>query len=525
VSPSSLKQALEIAIEHHTHGSLAEAEAGYRKLLEVQPDQVDALHLLGVIHLQRGDLVAAEALIRGAIAIDASLAVFHNNLGAVLRGMGRMDEAADAFRAAVTLAPEYAEAHSNLGTAMLALGDFERSLEAFRRSLVLNPRNPQAHCNLGAALLEYGRLEEAAACFNAALEIDPGYSAAFHYLSLTRASSAVPQDEIALAERTLAEGEPGIDQRIHLHFALGRMLDQEERFEEAFHHIAEANRLQRGRTVYDPARHEQLIDRTIDLFTPAFFESFRELGCDSELPVFIVGMPRSGTTLVEQILASHDQVFGAGELGYFQQLEAALSGILASAAPYPTCSGALGAAEIDALARGYLSLLRSLPGARHAHRVTDKMPDNFLHLGLIAMLFPRARIIHCRRDPLDTCLSIYFQKFTGDYPYAYDLSEIGRYYLAYRRLMAHWKAVLPIPVLEVDYEALVADQEGVSRQLVAFCGLEWRERCLRFFQTERSVKTASSAQVRRPLYAGSVGRWRHYEAHLEALAGLRQTPA
>ena len=227
------------------------------------------------------------------------------------------------------------------------------------------------------------------------------------------------------------------------------------------------------------------------------------------------GMPRSGTTLIEQIMASHPQVHGAGELNLIHRMASEFPSLLGSATPYPQCIAQATAQKLERIAQTYLGELQKRGGK--ASRVTDKAPINFLHLGLIDLLFPGARVIHCARDPLDTCLSCYFQPFSGEYSFTYDLGHLGAYYRLYENLMVHWRQILRVPVFEVRYEELVADQERMIRALIEFCGLPWDDRCLKFYETERTVATASFDQVRKPIYAGSVGRWRRYEAYLEPL--------
>jgi len=253
----------------------------------------------------------------------------------------------------------------------------------------------------------------------------------------------------------------------------------------------------------------------IATFGAEFFARTDRAGSQSELPVFIVGMPRSGTTLVEQILASHPMVHGAGELDYMRRIMQTLPERLGVQRPIPECAANIDTALAERIAEEHLQHLREHSAS--ALRITDKTPSNFLRLGLIALLFPKARIIHCQRDPLDTCLSCYFLRFGQGQAFAYDLDDLGRYYRDCARLMEHWRRVLPSPLLEVPYEALVADQEGWSRRLIAFLGLDWDDRCLAFYRSERQVKTASVWQVRQPVYASSIGRWRRYAKHLGPL--------
>ncbi|HWY86754.1 MAG TPA: sulfotransferase, partial [Gemmataceae bacterium] len=306
-------------------------------------------------------------------------------------------------------------------------------------------------------------------------------------------------------------------ERSHFNFAVAMMLNQQGSHDEAFHYYQQANDLrkhlnQQQNNVFDAGRHDSWVDLIIATHDRAYFEQVRDWGTDTELPVFIVGMPRTGSTLVEQILTSHPRVFGAGELIKIPRLIAKLAAqangelYAAPVAPNPRAAGDLAAA--------FLECLPSVPEG--SARVTIKNLDNYLHLGLIATLFPRARIIHCRRDAIDSCLACYFQNF-HDLIFAWSLEDIGACYRSYEKLMAHWSRVLPLACLDLCYEELVHDQEGVTRKLLDFCGLNWDERCLKFYNTRRVVRTASSLQVRKPISAHTIGRWTHYRDHLEPL--------
>jgi hypothetical protein len=303
-----------------------------------------------------------------------------------------------------------------------------------------------------------------------------------------------------------------------VHFTLAGHWERSADYDRAFVHYRQANDLKREcyrqrAMAFDQDKHKDLIDRLIAFFTPEFFQKTRHFGADTELPVFVVGMVRSGTSLVEQILASHPQASGAGELKDIDQLSLTLPERLGGAS-YPDCLAQLDPLTAKTVAYAYLLRLAHDSGA--AVRVVDKMPHNCLHLGLIAVLFPRARIIHCRRDPMDVCASAYFQNFKW-LPYAASMEDIAFYHRQYERLMAHWRRALPTPIHEVVYEEMVAHQEAVSRDLVRHCGLDWDDRCLAFYQSKRAVQTASKLQVRQPIYTRSVAGWKRFESHLQPL--------
>ena len=299
-----------------------------------------------------------------------------------------------------------------------------------------------------------------------------------------------------------------------LRYAASELLDKLGRYDEAFAQATGANVLRRP--PYDPAIHQQTFDRLIAYFTRERITALPRAEHRSQKPVFIVGMPRSGTSLVEQILASHPSIHGAGELDFINRVFAGtLSMLSATANDYPACLDRLTVDIANGMAEIYLRPLIALdPGAE---RITDKLPLNFLHLGLIALLLPDAHVIHCRRDPLDTCLSCYMTEFALANDFKYDLTHAGLFYRLYERLMEHWKSVLDIPILDVDYEQMIAEPEVQSRRLIEFVGLPWDEQCLRFHESKRAVITASTQQVREPIYNSSVQRWRHYEKFLGPL--------
>jgi hypothetical protein len=331
-----------------------------------------------------------------------------------------------------------------------------------------------------------------------------------HWLS----AADVARIEEALRRQTLP-----LRDRVNFHFALACLRDRAGDFDAAFRHCdlgnaAKRELFQRQGAAFQPEAHARFVDRLMAVFTPEYFQRTPSHGSPSDLPVFIVGMPRSGTTLVEQILASHPAVHGAGEIRHLQQFVAELPGRLGSAAPYPECLDHLDEETSRRLAEQYLEGLRQLGGDRA--RVTDKVPVNFHQLGLIVTLFPRAQILHCLRDSHDVCWSCYFQNFR-DVPFSCDLRVLGAYYRRYEELMAHWRKVLPVPILDVRYEELVRDLEKGCREILDFCRLPWDGACLSFHRTRRMVRTASNLQVRQPVYTGSVGYWRNYATHLDPL--------
>jgi tetratricopeptide (TPR) repeat protein len=412
--------------------------------------------------------------------------VAHNGLGWIRYEQGRLEEAQGHYREAIRLRPDLAVAHRNLGTVMEELGDFEAAEHCFRAALRHGPDHVAAEAHAHLATLLGGRLPEA---------------------------------DLADIRRRLADPNQSEGCRRAWHFALGRVLDARGDYAGAAEHLREANALcladwrRRGQE-YSAADHERFIDRMITICTPDFFERVRGFGSESERPVFIVGLPRSGTTLTEQVLASHPQVFGAGERLFSRESFEALPRVLNADAPAVECLGRLDRESARRLAARQLEKLEALDG--RAPRIATKTPENYLFLGLLAILFPRARFIHCRRDLRDVAVSCWMTHFRLIH-WSSDPDHIASRLLAYQRLMDHFRQVLPVPLLEVPYEETVADLEGVARRLVAWCGLEWEPACLAFHQARRPVRSASLAQVRQPLYTHAVARWKNYQ---QALAPL-----
>jgi tetratricopeptide (TPR) repeat protein len=475
------------------------------------------LHL-GATLREQGHLERAVLYLRHALRLSCDPAEVHCQLGLALTDQGRLEEAAAAYRESLRLRPDSVAALSHLGILLEELSQADEGHALLTRALQLGPADFQVHVHYGMSLVNQGRTEEAREHFLQALAIQPDCSAA-HFFLARDTPQHFTRPEVERIEGLLRRESLPLRDRINFHFTLARVHDRAGAFAEAFHHCDLGNACKRellglqGNT-FDSAAHAQYIDRLIAFFSRRYFQQVQSWGSDSDLPVFIVGMPRSGTSLVEQILASHPAVFGAGELRNLKQFAEELPAELSSQKDYPECLVRLDSAAAEQQARRYLQRLERLGGDKR--RVTDKMPMNFHHLGLIATLFPRAWVLHCRRDPRDVCWSCYFQNFR-EVHFACDLGILGAYYRQYERLMAHWREVLPVGIHEVDYEELVADPEQVSREVLAFCGLPWDEACLRFYETRRVVRTASNLQVRKPVYRTSVGYWRNYEPYLGPL--------
>ena len=438
---------------------------------------------------------------------------------------GRFAEAEALYREIVrdkSGSPEAVLAHFNLGLLLRERGMHEAAIAHYQEAIALAPDDALIHGHFGRFLGELGRIAEARAAFEKAVALAPRCPA--HYLNLVHCDRVAPDDpHVAAMEALALEQDAFTDQeRVDLEFALGKAYADIGQHARAFEHLIRGNARKRRMLVYDEAAVLGQLERTANVFDAKRLRQGRRFGNPSYQSIFIVGMPRSGTSLIEQILASHPKVFGAGELTLFQDVVTALRNEEPGSPPFPEMMLHLPRGKLRELGDRYLGALKPLaPGAR---RITDKMPVNFLYAGLIHLALPNARIIHVRRDPIDTCLSCFSIQFTGGGgEFCYDLGELGRFYHAYAELMAHWSTVLPAGVMiDVQYEELVANLERQTRRMLEHCGLEWDERCLAFTETRRPVRTASAAQVRRPIYQSSVGRWRPDPPLLQPLLdGLR----
>jgi tetratricopeptide (TPR) repeat protein len=490
----------------------------YEQALRLRPNFVVAHDLLGIALQHLGEWDRAVHCHRQAINLVPSLAPAHNNLGNALKGQGKWAEALEAFEQAHRLEPDRPEFAFNLGVTLHEQGNLDRAVGFYREALRLRPAYPDASNNLATAYKELGLLDDAITQFQETLKLQPDHALAYYNLGKFAAEGRYQfaPEELERVKGFMASERCTPPERSLYCFALATVLDKQGSYGEAFGYYRQANDLkkrilQEQNIVFDPSRHQALIDRIIAVHDDAYFKAVKGWGVGSDMPVFIVGMPRSGSTLVEQILASHPHVFGAGEIGDVPRFIIRLA-THAGPSLYET-PVLIDKAVAQARAADFLERLARL--GEGAARVTIKTLDNFLHLGLIATLLPTARIIHCRRDPLDVCLSCYFQNFQSDF--AWSLEDIGTYYRAYERLMDYWSEALPVHIHEVRYEELIHNQEAISRELLGYCGLDWDDRCLSFFKTRRVVQTASAVQVRKPVSAKAIGRWRHYRAHLGPL--------
>lgn len=559
-------------------GQFEEAISCNRRALEINPAFGAAHNNMGnaLLHLSRHD-DAAESY-RRALEIFPNFAETHNNLGSALRKLGQFEDAALNYRQAIALMPSVAEMHKNLGNTYKDLEQFDNAVASYRHALAIKPDAAEVHNNLGLVLQSSQEFEEIVACFHRAASVQPDFAEAYYNLAvalrhlyrdkaelncdralalnpdlvvamilaaefmidrgqfsqaeelLSRAITVEPNsteawsrlastrkmtrddtDWLAETQRLIAQDLPPTREAT-LRFATGKYFDDVKDFDQAFLNYQRANALLKQHEArYDRQAHTRIVEQTKRIYNKSWLNDNRRDVATNKPPVFIVGMPRSGTSLAEQILASHPSVFGAGEIAFWNAASELVDAKMSHAALRP--------AILHNLKHDYLQLLaRYSPDAL---RVVDKMPANFMSLGLIHAALPDAKIIHMQRNPIDTCLSIYFQFFNSKHPYSYDLEDLAHYFMEYQSLMEHWQATLPgAAILHVPYEGLIEDQEGWSRTMLDFVGLPWDERCLDFHQNMRTVATASNWQVRQKINKTSIERWRNYEKYIGPLRDL-----
>ncbi|WP_158285745.1 tetratricopeptide repeat-containing sulfotransferase family protein [Pseudohoeflea suaedae] len=544
---AELDQAAQRAAAFYQAGRARECEALCRQILAADDGHGEANLLVGILLIGAGRHEDALAFLRKSLSRNRKNPFAHANLGLALFEMGRPYEARESLQTAIRLQPNSPEALANLANLEASLGHIERAVALHQKALALQPGNPVLKSNLGGAFLRAGELEKASAVFRELLDANAADRNAAYGLGLaardrgdlTEAEAsfrkAMAGDAMhADAALQLAWMSDGLDtdeaarmreattedahERMVLDFAISKIAHDGGDYAEAARRLRAANTARRGELKYDPARVEADFEETMSVFDAGFFDKRRDFGHSEETPVFVLGMPRSGTSLVEQILASHPDVYGAGELTTLREIGGMARGAGPQASP-PQFAAALSKGASATLGRNYVRAVREME--KNARFIVDKLPGNFMLIGLIRLILPKARIIHCTRDPRETCLSIYRTYFSGDgLAFAYDLDELVHYYGLYARMMDHWHALFGDVIVEANHEKLLRDPEGEIRALLSACDLEFAPQCLDFHKTRRDVRTASSAQVRKPLYDPSKRGWRKYAEYLPELGAL-----
>ncbi len=514
LNPEYLDRLNQVGRMLEEKGRMDEAIAAYLSIIELRPNIAQAHLNLGQALDAAGYADDAVAAYRGAAKVNPGGVEIHARMASLLARLERFDEALAAQASAAAIAPDSVLTHETLGDIQMFRLNAAAAVESFQRALAIDPNSFSSCKHLGEALRSLGRFDEAAVCFRRLIDLRPDIPAGYSALA-TIGRLNPDQPEMRRILELLNQPNLPVENRVGIQFALGKTFDAADRFDEAFQYYSAANStIKRQRAAmgkfYDRESIHLQVDQIIDTFSSEFFQQRRDWGDASETPVFIVGMPRSGTTLVQQIAATYPGVYGAGETRAILDIARSLKGD-----DFKTDTLLLDPASIKNIARQHLHHLRAMhPEAKF---IIDKLPSNVYRLGLIALLFPSARVIFCRRDARDTCLSCYFQHFFEVNAFSFDLADCGHEYLACDRLMNYWRQALPLRTLEMQYEDLVGDFEAESRRLIEFLGLQWDPACLEFHRTPATILTASDWQVRQPLYKRSVGRWRNYEKYLGPL--------
>jgi Flp pilus assembly protein TadD len=537
----SLRQISELLRRGDASGAIALCQA----LLNQSPDNPDALRFLALGHLQKDNLVEADRSLARAMRFAPADPELMNALGILRLKQEAYADAVQSFTRCLDIAPLHSDALSNLAAAYtvmrqphqatsylerltqvlpfsahalvhaadnrLAVGEVEKAIEYGRKAVRLDPDNPSGRLSLAEALEVWGRFRQAKFEYLAVLTVDSRNARALAGL-LSLQGTRVDEHYVSSAQRLLETAELHDRDRVQLHLALARHYDRRQQYARAFEHLQAGNATRFKNHPFDSVAHSHAVDRLIASHGSEAVASYPSPSAHGKRPIFIVGMPRSGTTLVEQILAAHPEVGAGGELPTIMNIAAQIGG---ASKAYPEAMRELDGDSLSRFAGQYLEKLETVSAG--GTRVTDKMPFNFMHLGLIAALFPAATIIHCRRSAADTCLSCYFTSFNEELQFASDFDALGRYWLDYQRLMHHWHRVLPVKILDVDYEQVVTDTETTVREMLNFCELAWEPACMHFYNIDRGVRTPSRWQVRQPIYPQSVGRWRRYERQLRPL--------
>ena len=492
-----------------------DAAAVYEEHVANHPGDAEAFNHLGLARLAKGNAEAAEQCFQTAINLNPHDPLFHANHAQALAHRGQGVQAHQAYSKAIEIDPASASLRSQHGWFLIWFGDITRAEDRFREALQRDPEHERANAGLAATLERRREIDvglQVLRPFISSVSPEPKVALSFAKLSQR---SGTPESALPVIRRAMRPGVPRL-QEASLRFAEGEILDAMGQVDEAFDAFKRANTAQ-GEG-FNAAAHEAFVDSIIEVFSPDFFASVTAPKLDTRGSIIVCGMPRSGTSLVEQILATHPEIFGGGELMDLPTMAVGLQAFLDSPHRYPAVMSHVDATTIEHMAQARMESLRAISDRS---LVVDKLPQNFLHLGLVAVATPGAKIIHCVRDPVDTCLSCYFQHFNGPgYAFTNSLEALSSYYHQYHRLMAHWAEVLPLKIHTVQYEEMVANTEEVSRAALDFVGVEWDERVLSFHENERLCATASYAQVQQPVYSSSVGRAERYRHHLEGLRSV-----
>ena len=515
LSPTQAK--LDEATRLFVKGQFRESEKLAQELVRENPHDVNAALLLARLAMMGNCYDDAQKILEKIIETQPRFIAAWHDLGTVLKELHLYEEAVDVLEKALGLDPKNALTHYYHGAALAMAARPADAVSSYQRAVSIDPELPGAHIGLGHVLKTIGDQEGGIEAYRKAIDLRPNFGETYYSLANLKTFRFTEQDVLQMSERLANESLP-VECRVHFAFSLGKAHEDQKDYDQAFDYYSRANQLHRDTIAYDPVQTEVAHERMRHIFNAPFFQGLSaDSGCQQADPIFIVGLPRSGSTLLEQILASHSQVDGTSELPDISMIAQGLTQPR-SGQIFPQCMTDLTEPAIAALGEQYLKQTRRHRGA--APFFTDKMPNNFAYVGFIKTILPNAKIIDARRHPMDSCFGCFKQHFARGQTFTYDLFELGEFYLEYCELMDHWDGVLPGAVLRVQYEHVVADLETQVERILEFCELPFEESCVNFYETERAVRTASSEQVRQPIYSGSVQTWTRYGAHLDSLKGI-----
>lgn len=547
IQPNAFVAICGLGAAQKNAGQLKQAKISFKHALEMQPDNPDLSLELAGIYIREGDTDKAMELLQKTLANNPKSADALHGIGDIKQKQQSLEESIDYYRRALSLDSKRADTHNSLGYALYTLGHYGNASDHLEQAISINPNYPEAYRNLGQCQVSTGLLDAAEISFKKAISLRPDNTDATISLAMLHERKGNPEETYRLIQKLIKRGiehsgigiallticrkldicdeatdyaekllkKTSIDNstKSMLHHQLGSLFDKLKDYEKAFRHYDEGNLLRPDN--YKTDKQTVFIDNIINTFSQNHMSSAPKSTSNSKKPVFIIGMPRSATSLVEQILDSHSEFSGAGELDDINILSVDMCKEIGQIEDYPSCFTNADTAMLDKYSAAYLNKISDLyPDAEY---ITDKMPQNFLRLGLISQLFPKAKIIHCKRNPVDTCLSIYFQYFNESHDYATRLENIGHYYMEYTKLMAHWKKTLDLTIYDIEYDSLLNEPEQQVRSLLDHIGVDWEESCLQFYKSGRHIPTASYNQVQNDFYKDSMYRWKNYRCNIKPL--------
>jgi len=519
--PSEIQGQFNSAIHFYQVGLLGQAQKTLGEIIAKDPTHLDSYKLLSDIALQTGQADFAISILTKTVAYNPKNPVCRGYLADLLSQIGRFAEAIPHYEEELALSGKNRKFDAdmlllNTAIAYMNAGNPLKAIDKLKMAIENNSKNTLIYYNLASTYQALGEIEKAKEFAIKSLEIDPLYSKSLYILSIIDKSFFSTELIEKIRDRANDQGSP-IEDRIYLSFTLYSILKAAGKFDESFAFLEVGNKLKRQTTHYNLAKQVEYFRKVREILSK--FLSINNAAIPPINPIFIIGMPRSGTTLIEQIIASHKEVTAGGEISIINQIVQSIMNEIYSTTP-PNEISALSADNLQKYSQFYMAGIQYLLHG-NARSITDKMPQNFLYLGLIKSIFPNAKIIHCMRNPIATAFSCYETLFTArGQEFSNDLEELGRFYLFYQETISHWKAMIPSSILDVQYENIISNQEDETRRILEFCGLQWDDNCLEFYKTTRTVSTASVMQVRKPLYKSSLTMWKNYEKHLQPLIDL-----